>query len=195
MSTFASRFARRRLPAAFVVASVLAALAPLAPRSIAAAADAAFPGWPTTFDGRPLHARPLLSREQRFAAGFPGRIATFGDGRRLYVVRWVTRATRRLHPAADCYRGTGYAIEPGPLLRDAQGRAWSSFVAVRGQTRLLVRERIVDEGGADAFTDASSWYWAALLGRSRGPWWAWTVVQNVQNVQTVENEGPAGPRE
>jgi len=28
-----------------------------------------------------------------------------------------------------------------------------------------------------AFTDASSWYWSALLGRSDGPWLAWTVFE------------------
>ena len=178
MSLVGPRFAPHRLPAAFVVACALAALAPVLPQPTAASADAAFPGWPMTFDGRPLHPRPLLPREQRFAAAFPGRIAAFADGRRLYVVRWVTRATRRLHPAADCFRGAGYAIEPRPLRRDAAGRAWGSFVAVRGETRLLVRERIVESNDGAAFTDASSWYWAALLGRSDGPWWAWTIVDN-----------------
>jgi len=178
MSSLELVLARYRMPSVLVVACALAALAPFASRPGAAAADAAFPGWPATLDGRLLQARPLLPREQRFAAGFPGRIATFGDGRRLYVVRWVTRATRRLHPAADCYRGAGYAIEPRALLRDADGRSWSSFIAVRGQTRLLVRERIADARGGEAFTDASSWYWAALLARSDGPWWAWTIVEN-----------------
>jgi len=177
LRTLARRLGNRGLPAALLVACGLAALAPLVPERSAAAGGLAFPGWPSTFDGRPLHVRPLLPREQRFAAGFPGRIATFGGGRRTYVLRWVTRATRRLHPAADCFRGAGYAIEPRPLLRDGEGRAWSSFTAVRGTTRLRVRERIVGASG-EAFTDASSWYWAALLGRSRGPWWAWTIVEN-----------------
>ena len=171
------RLRGRAAPAAFVAACALAALAPLLPRPSAAAVEAAFPGWPSTVDGRPLHVRPLLPREQRFAAGFPGRIATFGDGRRTYVIRWVTRATRRLHPAADCFRGAGYAIEPRPLFRDDDGRVWSSFTASRGATRLRVRERIGEVGGGEAFTDASSWYWSALLGRSEGPWWAWTVVE------------------
>lgn len=177
MRSLASAFARHRMPAVFVVACAFAALAPRASRPIAAAADAAFPGWPATFDGRLLHARPLLPREQHFAAGFPGRIATFGDGRRLYVLRWVTRPTRRLHPATDCYRGAGYAIEPRPQLRDDQGRTWSSFLAVRGQARLLVRERIASAAGGEVFTDVSTWYWSALLGKSDGPWWAWTVVE------------------
>jgi len=164
-----------------LTACALAAMAPLLPQPHAAASSAPFPGWPSTFDGRPLQPRPLAARERRFAAGFPGKIATFGDGRRLYVVRWVTRATRRLHPAADCFRGAGYTIEPRPLLRDDASRSWGVFAARRGPTRLLVRERIVAAGAnanEAAFTDTSSWYWAALLGRSEGPWWAWTVIES-----------------
>jgi hypothetical protein len=48
--------------------------------------------------------------------------------------------------------------------------------AERGAERLRIRERIIDAGGA-TWTDISSWYWAALLGRSRGPWWAVTVIE------------------
>jgi hypothetical protein len=187
----------QRLPALFVAACALAALAPLFPlfrKPADASSAAAFPGWPTTFDGRPLVARPLLARERRFAAGFPGRIATFGDGRRLYVVRWVTRATRRLHPAADCYRGAGYTIVPRPLARDEAGRAWGTFTAVRGTTRLRVRERIADAADATAFTDASSWYWAALLGRVGGPWWAWTVVETEGTEHPAVGAEAARPR-
>ena len=179
----------------FLIACALAALAPLRPQVRAADDSAVFPGWPQTFDGEALRPRPLAARERRFAAGFPGRIATFGDGRRLYVVRWVTRATRQLHPAADCYRGAGYAIEPRPLLRDAQGRAWGAFIASRGSTRLHVRERIVAAGDSTAFTDASSWDWSALLARSDGPWWAWTVIENEAVAARVARRSltPASP--
>lgn len=175
--------------AGFLIACTLAALAPLRQQVRAAEDSAVFPGWPQTFDGEALRPRPLAARERRFAAGFPGRIATFGDGRRLYVVRWVTRATRQLHPAADCYRGAGYAIEPRPLLRDAQGRAWGAFIASHGSTRVHVRERIVASDGGAAFTDASSWYWSALLGRSHGPWWAWTVIEREAAASAVASRG------
>jgi HAMP domain-containing protein len=161
---------------AFLIACALAAAAPLVQRPHAQDPASGFPGWPSAFDGRSLTTRPLAPREARFAAGFPGRIAAFGDGTRLYVVRWVTRATRQLHPAADCFRGAGYAVEPLPMVRDAQGRSWGAFAATRGGVRVLVRERIVGAHGSE-LTDASSWYWAALLGRSAGPWWAWTVVE------------------
>ena len=35
--------------------------------------------------------------------------------------------------------------------------------------------RRIQEGGS--FCDVSAWYWAASLGRTRGPWWAVTVVE------------------
>jgi len=39
-----------------------------------------------------------------------------------------------------------------------------------------VCERIVDARGRQ-FIDASSWFWAALLGHSSGPWRAMTRVE------------------
>ncbi len=72
-------------------------------------------------------ALPLSDREQRFVSGFPGRIARFTDGKREIIVRWVTRETRMLHPAADCFRGMGYAIRPLPIYIDERGRHWGSF--------------------------------------------------------------------
>jgi hypothetical protein len=165
-----------RAIAAFLVACALAAVAPLAPRASEERSSVPFPGWPASFDGTPLAARPLVAREQRFAAEFPGRIGAFEGGGRRFVVRWVTRATRRLHPASDCFRGAGYVTTPQPLFRDEAGREWGVFLAERAGVRLRVRERIVDANGS-AFTDASSWYWAALLDRSEGPWSAWTVIE------------------
>jgi hypothetical protein len=38
-----------------------------------------------------------------------------------------------------------------------------------------VCERIYD-GQGKAWTDVSSWYWAAMVGRTRGPWFAVTVA-------------------
>lgn len=162
---------------AFLIACVLAALAPLRSPTSAPRATIAFPGWPRKVDGRPLTPRPLAPREARFAAGFPGRIATFDDGRRRFILRWVTEPTRKLHPAADCLRGAGYEVEPQALWRDGAGRLWGVSIATREGTRLRILERIVDARGR-SFTDVSSWYWAALLGSSDGPWWAWTVVES-----------------
>ena len=137
-----------------------------------------FPEWPTHFAGRPLRALPLGLTERRFAADFPGRIGRFSDGNREFVIRWVSQETRRLHPASDCFRGSGYSITPQPLTVDADGARWGGFLASRGGERLEVRERIYDESGHE-WTDVSAWYWAATAGRSQGPWWAITIASVV----------------
>ncbi|HEU5081233.1 MAG TPA: archaeosortase/exosortase family protein [Opitutaceae bacterium] len=137
-----------------------------------------FPGW----DAGPLPPDcvqiPLGERDARFVRGFPGRIAAFSDGERQFIARWVAQPTRKLHSSSDCLRGSGYKITPGPAHRDALGRLWSSFGAVRGTERLHVEERIEDTTG-QAWTDVSAWYWSALLQKSPGPWWAVTVVTPV----------------
>jgi hypothetical protein len=174
----------------FAVAALLCAGAPTVAQRWAPAADipslaprsSAFE-WPATFDGKTL--RPLATTpvEQRFAKQFPGRIARFTDEDRVLVLRHVTQPSRTLHPAADCYKGLGYRIELARLERDAQQRLWRCFEAqqpgMRGADdgpRVRVCERIEGVHG-DAFTDASSWFWAATLGQSQGPWQAITVVE------------------
>ena len=137
---------------------------------------AAFPGWPTELDGVPLEPRATPARDARFLAGFPGRVATFAAGSREVVMRWVATPTRRLHPAVDCYRAVGFATRPLPARRDELGRRWGCIEASRGNARVRVAARIVDADGA-SFSDVSSWYWAALLGKSRGPWWAYAVIE------------------
>jgi hypothetical protein len=148
-----------------------------APRDHAAAtaADAAFE-WPIEWEGRPLRPLALSAVEQRFAAQFPGRIARLTDGAQVLVMREVRTPTRMLHPAADCYRGLGYRIEQARLERDDAQRLWRCFVAERDGQRTRVCERIVGADGA-AFTDASSWFWAAQLGQSTGPWQAITTAR------------------
>lgn len=134
--------------------------------------------WPTRYDGRPIRPLAPSAIELRFAAQFPGSIARFASDTGTIVLRDVDRPTRRLHPAADCYRGLGFAIADERLARIGQGDdapLWRCFTAKKGRTGLDVCERIVDRDGR-AFTDASSWYWAASLGRSRGPWRAVTVA-------------------
>jgi hypothetical protein len=140
--------------------------------------DAAFPGWPDSFEGRKLTQLQLSDREAGFAEGFPGRIGRFTDGSREVVVRWVSEETRMLHPAADCYAGLGYSIRPLPPATDDSGALWGRFEAAKGPERILVRERITDDAGG-AWTDVSAWYWAALLERSAGPWWSVTTADRL----------------
>src|SRR5688500_6271051 len=99
----------------FAVACLLAALVPFAAPTPVANAHSDFPGWPETFEGRSLRVLPLSEIEQRFALSFPGRIGRFSDGQRELIVRWISTPTRKLHPAADCFKGSGYSVKPLPL--------------------------------------------------------------------------------
>lgn len=112
----------------------------------------------------------LAALEARFEQGFPGRVGRFSDGQREIVLRWVTRVTCQLHASSDCFKASGYRINPLPL------QGWSRFRATRGAQVLEVRERISDRTDGQ-WCDVSAWYWSALLGRGQGPWWAVTVAQ------------------
>src|SRR5262245_3744823 len=96
--------------AALLLAAAVAALVPLTERSNGTAAGAPFPGWPTEYEGRALIELPLTQRETAFVQDFPGRVGRFTDGTREIIIRWVGAPTRRLHSAADCFRGSGYAV-------------------------------------------------------------------------------------
>jgi hypothetical protein len=175
--------AAEQWPFALVALALWCALLPLALHGRAATAlPAASTGeWPTQWHGQPLQPRALSAVEQRFALQFPGRIARFAlaDESEL-VLREVTRPTRMLHPAADCWRGIGWRIETTRLEREGadnndDSALWRCFEASRDGQRVRVCERIVDAQGR-AFTDTSAWFWAASLGRSAGPWQAVTRV-------------------
>jgi hypothetical protein len=168
---------RRGAKALFALALAVCALAPLArPHAVAAPRDAGEP--PVHWDGHAWRPLALDAVEQRFAARFPGRIARLTDGERVLVWREVAAPTRMLHPAADCYRGLGYRLGDTRLETDETGRLWRCFVAERDGRRLRVCERIVDAQG-QSWTDASSWFWAAQLGQSAGPWQAYTIVRSL----------------
>lgn len=169
-----------RSTAFYLVACLLAALVPWLPiksKPQGVGDEVAFPGWPTHFEGRVLTSLPLSKRELRFSGDFPGRIARFTDGRREIIIRWVTEATRKLHPASDCFEGVGYSVSPLPLRVDEAGQRWGSFTAVRQNEKLRVIERIYRDSG-DSWTDVSAWYWAAGE-QDTGTWWAVTVAENM----------------
>ena len=169
-----------RRTALYLGICTLAALIPILPlrsqQSDVANLRVAFSGWPTQFEGQALRPLPLTEREQRFGRDFPGHIGRFTDGKREIIVRWVSEATRRLHPATDCFEGIGFSVRPLPLHVDGGGSRWSSFIATRGKERLRVRERIYTNTG-ESWTDVSSWYWAAVQKTQTGPWWAITVAE------------------
>lgn len=130
---------------------------------------------PAQWQGAPLRPLALGEVERRFARHFPGTVARLTDGTQVLVWRTVQRATRMLHPAADCYRGLGYQIHHEQLEQRADQALWRCFVAERAGHVLRVCERIEDANG-QGFTDTSAWYWAAVAGQSSGPWQAITVA-------------------
>jgi len=161
-----------------LAASLLAALIPFAvdvlggaPR---AAAAGALPPWPREFQGRPLTPVPLAESERRFLAGFPGGVARFTDGERDVLLRWVTQPTRRLHPADDCYRAWGFTVGPPVIRADRDGVRWRCFTARKDGAQREVCEQVRDAEGTH-WTDMSSWYWAATLDRTAGPWLVTTL--------------------
>ncbi len=142
--------------------------------SIQASTRDELPG-PPGFDGQTLKRLPLTDVDQRFADRFPGHIGRFTDGHRIIIMRAVEEPTRMLHSAAVCFRGLGYRVEAPHAVKDAGGTTWGCFAATRAGTTFSVCERIYDTYGG-AWSDVSSWYWAASLDRTRGPWYAITVV-------------------
>jgi len=144
--------------------------------------------WPDTFDGQILRPVPLSRAAAEFAQGFPGEIAVFNAGPNTVVYRHIDKPTRQLHPAADCYRAAGYQIKYLPLFTDSQGRRWETIEAYAESKdeagadrveRLRIRERIFDDVGG-SWTDVSAWYWSAVCGKSRGPWWSVAVSRTVE---------------
>jgi exosortase/archaeosortase family protein len=174
-SVGSSPYPRAALPAYMALCAAAATLPLLLPRSVVVP-DARFPGWPEQLDGAPLVPVPATADDERFARGFPGRLGRFTDGRRAVLLRWLPQPSRQLHPSLDCFTGSGYATRPAPSRVDARGGRWSCFEASRGGEQVSVCERIVDEQG-HSWTDTSSWWWAAALGRAEGPYWAMTVVE------------------
>lgn len=162
-----------RLRNVFVLACILAMYAPLVKMGEGKAspeAGDAFPGWPTRLGGLVLEPAPLAPIEAEHARSLPGRMARFRAGGRSIMMCWLVEPTRRLHPRELCLRGAGFTVEPQAGWTDETGIRWGVLQAERGETRLRVLERVWDDAG-NGFPDPSAWYWAALLGRTRGPWW------------------------
>jgi len=162
--------------AALLLAAAAAALAPLIERSNGAAVSAPFPGWPTEYEGRALRELPLTPKEAAFLQDFPGRVGRFTDGSREIIIRWVGTPTRRLHAAADCFRGSGYAITPIAARKRSDGTTMGCFRATLRGASMTVCEVIRDDRGG-SWSDVSAWYWDGMLRASAPPWWSFVVAQ------------------
>ena len=121
-----------------------------------------FPGWPSDYEGKLLTQLELTNREEFFVKGFPGKIGRFSDGSRELIIRWVERPTRKLHPAADCFKGIGYYITPKPIQVNELGIKMGCFNASKGSSELTVCEFIEQQDGNN-LSDISAWFWGAMM--------------------------------
>ncbi len=143
------------------------------------ASDNAQINWPEKIDGKVLKEVPVYNENKKlksFLADFPGQVKVFNDGKRIYIIRYVRKTTRKLHPASDCYRAAGYKVEYQPMIIKSAGEHWSSFKASRADREVMVRERITDSLG-NQWTEPSAWYWSALKNETKAPWWGITVEE------------------
>ncbi len=138
--------------------------------------------WPTEFEGLPLTRLPMTAKERGFSKGFPGKIARFTDGSREIIIRYIEKPSRKVHPSADCFRGSGYKVKPQPISRDQNSHLWGCVLAERNGISYQVCERIYDQTG-NSWYDVSSWFWSALLESRQGPWWAVTVAEQKYHKQ------------
>lgn len=162
----------------FALFTLIAALRPLETRGAVFTTTTSFPGWPAELLSDTFHEVELSEREAQFSKDFPGRVAKFSDGQRDYIVRWILKESRKLHPAADCLRGAGFAVHPLPIRKDARGSQWGCALARREQLELKVCEQIKDQAG-ESWSDVSAWFWAAALQQSEGPWWAVSIIEHM----------------
>src|SRR5215470_5597336 len=164
--------------ASFLVAVAAAALAPLTHHTgdSTIAANDTFPGWPTQYEGRQLTEVALTQRESAFVQDFPGRVGRFSDGRREIIIRWIGAPTRRLHSAADCFRGSGYAVTPLPARKDVSGAVMGCFRATLHGTTMTICE-VIRDNRSESWSDVSAWYWDGMLRSSPPPWWSFVVAE------------------
>ncbi len=159
------------------LAVAAAALSPLVPHTSSAIPPEQ--AWPSRFDGKPLTRLPAAPSDRFFTRDFPGHVARFSDGQRQIVLRQVTQATRKLHPARDCFRAIGYETSETSLQKSPDGQPRACFTARRSDKALTICEEIRDAKGV-SYPEVSAWYWPALMGQSTGPWVAATLVEAKQ---------------
>jgi hypothetical protein len=176
MDTRISKIARWSL---LLLSALCAGLSPLLVPSHGSTlgTDELFPGWPITYEGKTLQALSLSDKEEAFTRNFPGKVARFSDGHREIIIRWINSPTRRLHPAVDCFKGSGHSITNSPVFNNAKGDAMGCFIAEKGSQRLKVCEYLEDQQG-NTWSDVSAWYWSAMFNPKNGDWWSYVVAES-----------------
>jgi exosortase/archaeosortase family protein len=179
--------AGRTTKTVFLLACVAATIGGFSRNShTAVAANAATVVWPNTWQGQPLDPMPLPESINEFLSDFPGEWAQFrvGDTGKVALLRRCTVATRKLHPAENCFAALGGTCSPMASLRDEQGHVWSRFrytdpdgaQRVVSQCYFAIRETAGEPNetqqredlsdwlrDAPSWPDASAWYWASAV--------------------------------
>jgi hypothetical protein len=119
--------------------------------------------------------QPLTGTETRFAAEAGTSVARFTGNGRDWVLRWIPNASRRIHPAEECYRAAGWRVHPLPMRffipsdGSFASARWGCFEAQRGTSAAEVCQTSID-GNDRSWSDVGSWWWAAIFRRTPAPW-------------------------
>jgi hypothetical protein len=119
----------------------------------------------------------LIDKEKLLETSFPGATKRFESANQQLIVRYIVEPSRKVHPAEMCFRAWGYKIVWRPGRGGKNGRS-SCFEAEREGKRCLVCEQVIATD-AESFPDVSAWYYQAILGRTKGPWWSLLEVQKL----------------
>ena len=168
----------------YIIASLIIAIIPYFRNEISMNQVEHIP-WPKTILDEEIIQTPLSEQDKIFLAYFPGKVARFKSTNKEYILRYVTRPSRKLHSSALCLSSNAAEISYLPLWKDSKGRLWSQFNAKWRGKKLLIKEIIIDKT-QHSFTDASSWYWQAIFNKSEGPWLSITQIDTIQGPE--ENE-------
>lgn len=131
----------------------------------------------TSYMGEALTPLPLTPAEEKFYTGFPGSVATYEGHSFKLIVRTVTRATRKLHPASHCLRAEGFSISEKSRTTLPDGSRWLTYTATRNGAQWLIREHISQIDGDMQWSEIPAWFWHAFLHPTGGPWEAITIMQ------------------
>lgn len=162
----------------FSMCCCLAAIGPLMSSSPQTTSLDAFSGWPPEFSDPKFQAVRLTKHESAFAESLPGRLGKFTDGRRQFLVQWIAEGSRLVHSSTDCLTKAGYTVKPDPIRIDSFGNRWAAYQATRQGQSYHIMERLYDDSGHE-WHDVSTWYWAVLRQKTRGPWWMVTVIEPI----------------
>lgn len=133
--------------------------------------------WPVLSTNGIWQILPLSKIESQFSNEMPGGIAKFTDGEKIYILRYVTRVTRKLHPISDCFKSSGFTIKGSQKIVLKEGKYYSTFNAVRDKESLFVMETFWDLNGK-SWSDVSAWYWENYS-ESKGPWYSSVIINKI----------------